>query len=213
MFSSFSGPPFGPLSPCSLRDLSRKVLFLVSLGTARRVGELQAVSAVVSSSREDLFLSYLPEFRAKSESEARPLPHSFRVRSLAGFLVTFRMSSFSVLFVLFISILLGLLLFPLVLVLFSFLLVLPLVLFLRMPSVSSFGMSLRSLILRLAFLFRRSPLPLLCLPLLLILVVRCMLMGFGVSLLLGLFTVTLLRLLSWSPLPGFCLCLYFFLFV
>ena len=32
------GPPFEPLSSCSLRDLSRKVLFLVSSATARRCG-------------------------------------------------------------------------------------------------------------------------------------------------------------------------------
>ena len=85
--SSFlRGPPFEPLSSCSLWDLLCKVLFLVSLATARRVGELQAVSAEVSSSGEDLFLSYLPEFRAKSESEVRPLPCSFRVRSLSDFM-------------------------------------------------------------------------------------------------------------------------------
>ena len=35
-------PPFEPLSSCSLWDLSRKVLFLVALATACRVGELQA---------------------------------------------------------------------------------------------------------------------------------------------------------------------------
>ena len=38
------GPPFKSLSVCSLRDLTRKVLFLVALVTARCVGELQAVS-------------------------------------------------------------------------------------------------------------------------------------------------------------------------
>ena len=32
-----------------------------------------------------MFLSYLPEFRAKSESSVRPLPRSFRVRSLRDF--------------------------------------------------------------------------------------------------------------------------------
>ena len=63
-------------------------------------------------------------------------------------------------------------------------------------------MSLRSLILRLAFLFLRSPLPPLSLPLLLVLVLRCVLMGFGVSLLLGLFTIMLLCLLTWRPLPS-----------
>ena len=85
VLSFLRGAPFEPLSSCSLRDLSRKVLFLVALATARRVGELQALSAVVSESGADLFLSYLPEFRAKAESEARPLPRSFCVRSLAEF--------------------------------------------------------------------------------------------------------------------------------
>ena len=119
-------------------------------------------------------------------------------------LVTFRMNSSSVLFVLFGFILLVLLLFPLVLDLFSFLLVLLLVLFLKMLSVSSFGMLLWSLILLLAFHFLRSPLllPPLSLLLPLALALRCVLMGFGVSRLLGLFTVTLLCLLSWRPLHG-----------
>ena len=79
------GPPFEPLSFCSLRDLTQKVLFLVSLATARRVAELQAVSRDVSFSGSDIYLSYLPEFRAKTESSANPLPRSFCVRSLSDF--------------------------------------------------------------------------------------------------------------------------------
>ena len=85
VLSFLRGPPFEPLSSFSLWDLTRKVLFLVLLTTARRVDELQAVSAEVSSSGGDLFLTYLPEFRAKSVSKARPLPRSFRVRSLTDF--------------------------------------------------------------------------------------------------------------------------------
>ena len=85
MLRFLRGPPFEPLSSCSLRDLTQKVLFLVSLATARRVGELQAVSRDVSLSGSDLYLSYLPEFRAKTESSANPLPHSFCVRSLSDF--------------------------------------------------------------------------------------------------------------------------------
>ena len=73
------------MESCSLRDLTRKTLFLLSLATARRVGELQAVSSAVSSSGGDLFPSYLPEFRAKTESSSNPLPRSFRVRSLRDF--------------------------------------------------------------------------------------------------------------------------------
>ena len=42
------GPPFEPLDSCSLRDLTQEVLFLVSLATARRVGELQVVSCEIS---------------------------------------------------------------------------------------------------------------------------------------------------------------------
>ena len=56
VLSFLRGPPFEPLSSCSLRDLSRKVLFLVSLATARRVGELQAVSAEVSFRGGPLFV-------------------------------------------------------------------------------------------------------------------------------------------------------------
>ena len=86
VLSLLRGSPFEPLESCSLRDLTRKTLFLLSLATARRVGELQAVSSVISSSGGDLFLSYLPEFRAKTESSSsNPLPHSFRVRSLRDF--------------------------------------------------------------------------------------------------------------------------------
>ena len=60
VLSFLRGPPFEPLSSCSLRDLTRKVLFLLSLATARLVGGLQALSSQVSSSGDDLFLSYLP---------------------------------------------------------------------------------------------------------------------------------------------------------
>ena len=85
MLCFLRGPPFEPLSSCSLRDLTQKVLFLVSLATARWVGELQAVSRDVSFSGSDIYLSYLPEFRAKTESLVNPLPRSFCVRSLADF--------------------------------------------------------------------------------------------------------------------------------
>ena len=59
VLSLLRGPPFEPLVSCSLRDLTRKALFLLSLATARRVVELQAVAAEVFFSRGDAFLSYL----------------------------------------------------------------------------------------------------------------------------------------------------------
>ena len=76
---------FEPLEQAPLRELTKKVLFLTSLATAKRVGELQAVSKKVSFAGNDVHLSYLPEFRAKTESEANPLPRSFVVKSLSDF--------------------------------------------------------------------------------------------------------------------------------
>ena len=77
--------PFEPLSSASLRDLTRKTLFLLSLATAKRVGELQALSCRVSFSSSSTGLSYVPEFVAKTESAIRPLPRSFEVKSLGDF--------------------------------------------------------------------------------------------------------------------------------
>ena len=62
-----------------------KVLFLLSLATAKRVGELQDVSFLVAFQGDNLSLSYLPEFIAKTESERNPHPRSFLVRSLFQF--------------------------------------------------------------------------------------------------------------------------------
>ena len=55
------------------------------MATARRVGELQAVSRDVSNSGSDLYQSYLPEFRAKTESSANPIPNSLQVLVLSDF--------------------------------------------------------------------------------------------------------------------------------
>ena len=80
-----SGPPFEPLATASLRSLTQRVLFLVSLAMARHVGELQAVSHEVSFSGSDANLTYLTEFCTKTESAVNPLPRSFCVRSLNEF--------------------------------------------------------------------------------------------------------------------------------
>ena len=76
---------FEPLHQVSLRNLTKKVLFLVSLATAKRVGELQAVSRTVSFVHSDACLSYVLEFVAKTESISNPLPRSFYVASLSDF--------------------------------------------------------------------------------------------------------------------------------
>ena len=53
---------YEPLESQGLCTLTKKTLFLVALATAKRVGELQALSRVVPSSGDDLALSYLPFF-------------------------------------------------------------------------------------------------------------------------------------------------------
>ena len=76
---------FEPLSVAPLRALTQKVLFLLALATAKRVGELQALSSVVTFVHGDACLSYVPQFVAKSESLTRSIPHSFLVQSLSDF--------------------------------------------------------------------------------------------------------------------------------
>ena len=76
---------FEPLSMAPLRALTQKVLFLLALATAKRVGELQALSSVVTFVHGDACLSYVPQFVAKSESLTRSIPRSFLVKSLSDF--------------------------------------------------------------------------------------------------------------------------------
>ena len=76
---------FEPLSVAPLCALTQKVLFLLALATAKRVGELQALSSVVTFVHGDACLSYVPQFVAKSESLTRSIPRSFLVKSLSDF--------------------------------------------------------------------------------------------------------------------------------
>ena len=78
-------PVFEPLSQAPFRALTLKTLFLLALATAKRVGELQAFSSIVTFVGGDACLSYIPQFVAKSESLTRSIPRSFLVRSLADF--------------------------------------------------------------------------------------------------------------------------------
>ena len=76
---------FEPLSRASFRALTLKTLFLLALATAKRVGELQALSSLVTFVGVDACLSYIPQFVAKSESLTRSIPRSLLVKSLADF--------------------------------------------------------------------------------------------------------------------------------
>ena len=176
----------------SLLNVTRKVLFLGSLATVCCVGELQVVSASVSSLGGDLFLTYLPEFRTKSESSARPLLALSLSRLCAILLVLFWRNFFCVLLELFKLIWLVVLLFLRVLGLSFSLLATLLILSPRMLSASSFAVCFLQLLFR-------GPLPmalLLCLCLLLLCTLPAllpvfMLMGFAEWRLLGLIRIML----------------------
>ena len=76
---------FEPLESVSLRILTKKTLFLVSLATAKRVIEIQALSKTVAAIGNDLVVSFQPHFIAKTERVDAPVPRSFRVLSLWEF--------------------------------------------------------------------------------------------------------------------------------
>ena len=76
---------FEPLESVSLRALTKKTLFLVSLATAKQVSEIQALSKTVAAIGNDLMVSYLPHFLAKTDRANAPVLRSFRVLSLREF--------------------------------------------------------------------------------------------------------------------------------
>ena len=78
-------PVFEPLHQASLRDLTRKTLFLTALASAKRVGELRALLKSVAFSSSAATVFSVPEFVAKTESAVRPLPRTFTINSLSDF--------------------------------------------------------------------------------------------------------------------------------
>ena len=81
----FVSPALEPLSQASFHALMLTPLFLLALATAKRVGELQALSSIVTFVAGVACLSSIPQFVAKSESLTRSIPRSFLVTSLADF--------------------------------------------------------------------------------------------------------------------------------
>ena len=88
-WSTCQAPPFWALADASFRNKTRNALFLVAMATAKRVGELQALSFSVSHRGDDLVLHYDPFFLTKTESVSKPLPKSVIAQSLADLLETY----------------------------------------------------------------------------------------------------------------------------
>ena len=75
---------FEPLERISIERLLWKSIFLLALASAKRVGELHALSAEIgfSNSTGSLLLSYVPEFMAKTDSATQRVPRSFTIPAL-----------------------------------------------------------------------------------------------------------------------------------
>ena len=80
---------FETLSRLSLRSLTKKTLFMISVATAKLVSELQALSKHVAFSSSGACVAYVLEFVAKTESAVNPLHRSFIIKSLADFVAGF----------------------------------------------------------------------------------------------------------------------------
>ena len=72
-----NSPQFEPLSECSVKYLTMKTLFLISLASAKRVSELQALSSKVGFLGDDCTVHYVNSFIAKTESIDNPIPRHF----------------------------------------------------------------------------------------------------------------------------------------
>ena len=84
VLKALCGAPYEPLGLADFRALTKKTLFLVALATAKRVSELHAVHRWVSFNRAGhAVLGFLPEFLAKTESSANPLPREYVLKNLS----------------------------------------------------------------------------------------------------------------------------------
>ena len=76
VLQSLTGAPYEPLRTCDERFLAQKMLFLLALASAKRIGELHALSYRVSHSRGwgEASFSFVPGFVAKTQDPSSPAP-------------------------------------------------------------------------------------------------------------------------------------------
>ena len=76
VLQSLTGAPYEPLRMCEERFLARKTLFLLALASAKRIGELHALSYRVSHTRDwgEVSFSYVTGFVAKTQDPSSLAP-------------------------------------------------------------------------------------------------------------------------------------------
>ena len=88
VLQSLTGAPYEPLRTCEERFLAQKTLFLLALASAKRIGELHALSYRVSHTRDwgEVFLCFFTWFVAKTQdpSSLAPRFEGFTVPALTN---------------------------------------------------------------------------------------------------------------------------------
>ena len=76
VLQSLTGAPYEPLRTCDERFLAQKTLFLLALASAKRIGELHALSYRVSNSRgwAEVSFSFVPGFVTKTQDPSSLAP-------------------------------------------------------------------------------------------------------------------------------------------
>ena len=69
VLQSLTGAPYEPLRTCEERFLAQKTLFLLALASAKRIGELHALSYRVSHTRDwgEVSFAFVTGFVAKTQ--------------------------------------------------------------------------------------------------------------------------------------------------
>ena len=83
-FSTFCSALRSSMDRSSFKHFTQKTFFLVAWAVAKRVNELQALPSQVARQDNNMVLSYLPEFIAKTETSSHPLPREFTFTSLTA---------------------------------------------------------------------------------------------------------------------------------
>ena len=82
VLKALASSDYEPMDSVPFSQVLKKTLFLIALATIKRTGELQALSSRVAFSNSGAILTYLPEFRPKTETRANPIPRSFGIKAL-----------------------------------------------------------------------------------------------------------------------------------
>ncbi|XP_068221279.1 uncharacterized protein [Palaemon carinicauda] len=75
---------FEPISQATLREVTKKTLFLMALATAKGVGEIHAIEKQVGFNQDGAVCALRIDFLSKNENPSKPWPGTFEVPNLTN---------------------------------------------------------------------------------------------------------------------------------